>query len=196
MVDLNTEEGALAFCEEKRNEMRELFLEQGQFECNGFSFKGYIFVRRDPPKAKGNDGCPTTWPKGPLLDAPEAVEIKLPVFMHTLIPEARHTEAFRHCVDTMLDRCDGFGWVLMAEQWLAHVEAEPGETQEQARARMPNRLEEYAGRREALMVRLEHRSAGERSWIAEIHRDPLRLGEWKAQEGYSGTARSPSLKWT
>ncbi len=47
-----------------------------------------------------------------------------------------------------------------------------------ARAALPESLEDAPGRKEALVMLLEHSVTGRRYWSCSIEREPLRLGPW------------------
>jgi hypothetical protein len=198
MLDLATEQGALAFCEEKRREMEGVFADRGRFEMNGYSFGAYVFATHQvlPPERSVPVGAhkPLSledvidrWRTGDELPMPRAERCRLPSFVSILIPDDQQTAFFGRAVRVLSDKSRAIGTVVMGEMWMARPDHVPGETAEQARARLPKSLEDYDGRTEGLFLRLEHKFAGSRMWTKAIHRDPDRLDdEWVLFEETDG----------
>ena len=187
MLDLATEQGALAFCEEKRREMEAVFGDLGRFEMNGYSFGAYVLAthevvlpeRLPPPTPRTLEDVLAGWKTGAPLPAARAELCRLPEFVRLVIPEDQHTAFFGRAVRALSEKSRAVGTVVMGEMWMARPDHVPGETAEQARARLPASLEDYDGRTEGLFVRLEHKATGSRMWTKAIHRNPDRLdADW------------------
>lgn len=181
--DLSTADGVLALCAETREEMANLFNQLGRFEINGYSFGGYVLATCDVgPVPDKPDATAADWTTGAKLDQITAFAVILPEWIGKLIPPEKHTEFFSHAVRRYAELTRAIGTLIMAETWYVHYEqdpAKPAMTPGDARASFPDSLEDAEGRREMLMLSLEHPATGPRIWRAEIKRDPDRLEPWE-----------------
>ncbi len=205
MSDLATEQGALAFCEEKRREMEAVFGDLGRFEMNGYSFGGYVFATHQvmppegpqpygPSKPRTLEDVIECWRTGDLLPAPRAERCRLPSFVRLVIPDDQHTAFFGRAIRALSDKSRAVGVVVMGEAWFAFPDHVPGETAEQVRARLPESLADADGREEGLFLRLEHKAAGVRMWTKRISRNPDRLeADWVPLDLPEGEGRLVDL---
>jgi len=186
-IDLATETGALEFAESKRREMERCFEVHGRFEMNGYSFGAYVFTTHEviapmqmPPPNRPIEETLARWKTGARLPQPKAELCRLPEWVRLFVRADQHTAFFGSVLRALNEKSRAIGTVVMGKSWLAMPEHVPGETAEQARAKLPASLEDYEGRREGLFLRLEHKlAAGGRMWTNEITRNPTSLGEWK-----------------
>ncbi len=183
--DVSTPQAVLDFCAAKRREMADVFALNGRFETReGASFMGYIFAtalaKGDPPK----------WEK---LPAPEACRCALTRLLLITLPARLQTEFFARAFKLMATETRATGSVLMAEQWTAAVKLDPEklDTNDKdavraalfaERDKLPDSLEDAPGRSEGLLMVLEHIDLGRLTWLAQIHRNPTRLGEWEERK--------------
>lgn len=196
-LDLSTAAGVLRFAELRRAEMRNLFEARGRYECNGFSFGGFVFathaIARPPGEPPGEDPL-EHWKTGRKLPAVGAEPVQLFTWVFDILPPEKHTQLFSHVVRSYAQMTRAIGSLMMTECWLAHATKVPGETREQARDKLPRNLEHAPERQEALLMLLEHAALGERrSWRATIERDPTRVGEWENYEMTDMTGRLVNL---
>lgn len=186
-MDLETEQGVLEFCEEKRRLMERTFEVLGRFEMNGYSFGAYVLATHEVLPPERNEAPPprtiedvlTGWKTGEPFPLVRAELCRLPVFVRLVIPEDQHTAFFGRAIRALSEKSRAIGTVVMGEMWMARPDHVPGETAEEARSKLPASLEDYEGRTEGLFLRLEHKLAGSRMWTKTIHRNPDRLdADW------------------
>lgn len=173
MYDLSTQAGALHFCESKRAEMVRCFERVGRFEENGESFCAYIFATHAisaPKNARRTDDFKT----GRKLERPVAELVRLPNNpLVQLLSPPQQKDCFAHVVSCQAKLQKAIGYVLLSEMW--HAKARTKEE----RNEWPDSLEYAPGRGEALFMAVEHQALGQKSWKAEILREPTRLLEWE-----------------
>lgn len=173
-LDLATSAGVLRFCELRRAEMVRCFERLGRFEANGYSVGGYALITHDvtlPPADKRAE--PTAWRTGRRLPGVAPVHVQLPHAAREFLPPAQLSEVFGSAVRRYCKLGRAVGAIVMGEMWLATSASL------EERDKLPDRLDDYAGRREVLYMRLEHRAVGGRVWTAEIGREPTRLAAWR-----------------
>jgi len=113
----------------------------------------------------------------------------LPLLVRALAPPERHTQLFGITVRAMSELTAAVGTVTMGECWFARAPKVEGQSPQEARAALPDRLEDYDGREEAMFLRLEHKVVGERFWRKRIDRNPTRLGPWELLDARSAGGR-------
>jgi hypothetical protein len=186
VIDLSTERGVLNFCERQRQEMVRCFERLGRFEVNGYSFGAWVLATHavaSPPLSTASDL--KDWKRGERLAAPQAMRCQMPAAARLLLPPDQHTKLFGLTLRHMNELSGAIGTVVMAECWHAGAPHVEGQTAQQARAALPDSLEDYDRRQEAMFLRLEHKVAGERFWRKAITRDPTRLGPWEPLDARS-----------
>ncbi len=183
--DVSTPQAVLDFCAAKRREMADVFALNGRFETReGFSFMGYVFATHLPA------GDP---PVPEKLPAPVAYRCALPRYMRAILSAHHHTEFFSQAFKQMAKESRATGSLLMAEQWTTIVELDPAKVDPNdkdavraalfaERDKLPDSLEDAPGRSEGLLMVLEHIDLGRLTWLAQIHRNPTRLGEWEERK--------------
>lgn len=193
MYDLSTTAGMLRFCESKRGEMTRCFERIGRFEENGFAFCAYLIVTHEMVVPK-NPKSLEDWKTGAKLPAARAVPCRLPAHPAVRLIEAMDPNAlkdvFRQSLVMQGRIQKAIGYVFMTEMWMVHTDVpkdhpDPRKAAREERSRLPESLEFAPGRREALMLTLEHQAAGQALWTAEILREPTRLLEWEKKD-YQG----------
>lgn len=177
-LDLSTAAGALALCERRRAEMVRCFERLGRFESNGNSFGALALLTHDLLRPDDPSDL-TAWGTGKRLPEIAIVPFDLPRVLAALVPEHMQSWLFAEGLRGMCKHGRAVGVVVMSEQW--HGKATPEE-----RAARPARLKDWDDRREALIMRLEHRLAGGLTWRAWIEREPTRLGPWHDYPGATG----------
>jgi hypothetical protein len=178
-VDLATVTGVLRFCELRRAEMTRCFERLGRFESDGNSFGAFALLTHHPrwPLAPASrDG----WGTGKKMAGVTAVPFTLPRVLAAVVPEDKQSKLFGEALRDLCKHGRAVGVVIMSEQWHGRTSSEA------ERAARPRRIEDWDDRREALIMRLEHRAAGGRTWRAWIEREPTRLGPW---HDYPGAVR-------
>lgn len=190
-LDLSTKAGVLRFCELRRAEMVGCFERLGRFESNGFSFEGYLFAAHELV-VPGDRADLSGWKTGPRLSSVTARVCRMPEELHGLIPAEHETILFSRTLREMGKLTRAIGSVVMTEMWHATVDANE-RTLDEARSELPDRLENYDGRKEALFMQLEHTAVGRQIWTAEIRRNPTRLGPWLESQPDDATGRMVDL---
>lgn len=176
-MDLSTKADVLRFCELRRKEMVGCFERLGRFESpNGYSFMGYCFATHE---AKGI--FERKLRTGPKLPAVEAVPLQIPRALMDVVPARQQTELFSRTVREFTRATKALGTLTMVEAWVAHAESK-GRPWEEARKELPDSLADYEGRKEALIMWLEHSATGRMVWIADIDREPTRVLDWREQK--------------
>jgi hypothetical protein len=173
--DLSTAAGVLRLCERRRAEMVRCFERLGRFESNGNSFGALALLTHDvrPPDDPSDMNG---WGTGKRLPEIAVVPFDLPRALAAIVPEHLQSRLFAEGLRGLCKHGRAVGVVVMSEQW--HGRATPEE-----RAARPARLKDWDDRREALIMRVEHRAAGGRTWRAWIERGPTRLGPWHDYPG-------------
>lgn len=181
--ELATGEGVLRFCELQRARARKQFEREGRFGANGFGTVAHVFLtHRVIPAPDPRDV--EAWRTGDPLPAVVPERITMPPRAAALLTAANRFELGGQImgktlrVYAELGRADGV--LVVSEQWWGLIETDDAAEGERIRAERPARVEAWAPeqRREVIWVRLEHRLTGVRTWLAEIHRNPTRLGPW------------------
>jgi hypothetical protein len=182
-LDLSTAAGALRFCELRRNEMVGAFEQQGRFEANGYSFDAWVFATHEVigPDKPGAD--PSAWKTGRKLAAVKAKQLTLPKWFESVGPDLAK-DIYSEALKGYAKLSRAIGTVFMTEMWMVSMTATEGAPDPRADAQrqrdaLPDSLEHAPGRREGLCLWLEHSAAGSCQWLAEIQRDPTRLGAWQ-----------------
>lgn len=184
-LDLTTKTGVLRFCELRRAEMVGCFATLGRYECNGFSFAAYLFATHEVISG----GADLPWRTGPKLPRVTAEECRMPESLHGILAPEQETEAFAFTLREMAKMSRAIGSLVMTEMWHVVVQRKEGQSASEVRSELPDRLEDYAGRREVLYMQLEHPATGRRMWLAEILREPTRLLPWREREPGDATGR-------
>jgi hypothetical protein len=190
-MKLETAEGALEFCERVMAQMREQFLLDGEFP----SPDGYVLATCEVPKEKPKPGQKIT--PGPKL--PEAIAIRCPLRVDSpemmllrLLKDTDDRELFAKAMHFLAQGTDAVGVVVMMEMWYLSSE---GVTPPPKEGRwFDGPVCEQPGRREGLLVTLEHDVVGARHWIAQIDRDPTRVGPFVEQPFDKTEGRLTHLK--
>ncbi len=195
MLDLSTKAGALAYAERTRKGVVQCWEKFGRFEANGFSYGASLFITHEPPSPTsirraalgiGQHALFDVSP-GPKLARVEAMPVKLPTWMRSLpghettAGHLQERELFATALRAFAKMTRAIGVIWMGETWLVDMPAPPpGKTHEQVRDELPADLGEAKGRREALVVRLEHQAIPQGlMWCAEILRSPARVEPWR-----------------
>lgn len=172
MIDLSTAAGALRFAELRRAEMAACFERRGRFEsAEGFSFCAFVFATHAIAGLE----------RGPKLPRVEPRLCDLPRGFRDVIHPHDQSAVFGDFVRSYAKIAGAVGVIVMTEAWSVSTPVEPGLSVQEHRDTLPARLEHADGRIETLDLWLTHRATGERSWRAEIHRDPTRLAPWVAR---------------
>lgn len=170
MSDLSSAHGILRFCEVRRTEMVRCFERLGRFEANGYAFCAYVFATHEANIPVDRD--PRAWKPGRKREQVEAVLCQLPAWVLAFPPET-HTSILGQMLRLFAKATRATGAVLMTEMWLVTAASR------EERDAMPHSLEYANGRREGLMMSLEHSAIGRKMWFAEIKRNPTRLEPWE-----------------
>jgi hypothetical protein len=187
-MKLDTLEEVLNFCALKRAEMEACHGREGRFEVNGYSFGGYVFATR------AIVGGPPDFPTEPLGHV-EAVTVRMPAFLRMLLPASEHTRAFGHCMRECVKKSEAVGTLFMGETWMAAA-PHPNMTQAEVEAwrkTQPADMGEFADKREGLVMMLEHKTFGRRTWRNMIERNPTRLVGWREGELHPESGRVVNL---
>lgn len=174
MPNLRDAAEVLRLCEGQRAKMVDNWRENGRFEMGGLS-SAYLLI--------------ITELLGEKLPMPMALPAPASAASLAHIPPEHHTEAISQALRSMARRCGAIGVVMCAEMWLVETTgARSVEEAERLRAEMPRSLEHAPGRKEGLMMLLDHVATGPRMWTATIERNPTKLGPWKRADGdgYAG----------
>jgi hypothetical protein len=169
--DLSTPQGVLRFCEMRRAEMVRCFERIGRFEANGYAFCAYVFATHEA-KAPA-ELTPEAWKPGPKLARVEPTLCQLPDWVMDQFPPEVHTQILGKTLGFFAKVTRALGVVLMTEMWMVSL------PNKEDRAALPESLEHAPGRREGLMMSLEHSATGRKMWFAEIKRNPTRLEPWE-----------------
>jgi hypothetical protein len=157
---------------------------------NGYSFGAYVLATHEvlapekieppiPGAPRKLEDVAAGWKTGDPLPQPRAQLCRLPRWVGLVLAAEDQTLFFGHVVRVLNEKSRAIGSVVMGEMWMARPAHVPGETAEQARAKLPRSLEDYDGRTEGLFLRLEHKATGSRMWTKAIHRNPDRLdADW------------------
>jgi hypothetical protein len=175
-LDLSTAAGALALAERRRAEMVRCFERLGRFESNGNSFGALALLTHEvriPHGPRNLDG----WGTGKRRPEVAAVPFDLPCELASVVPAHMQSKLFAAGLRDLCKHGRAVGVLIMSEQWHGRASST-----EERRAR-PARIEDWDDRREALIMRLEHRATGGRTWRAWIERGPTRLGPWHDYPG-------------
>lgn len=176
MIDLATKAGVLQLCERRRAEMVRCFERLGRFESNGNSFGALALLThevRRPADPRDLDG----WGPGKRLPEIAIVPFDLPRVLADVVPEHMQSKLFAEGLRDLCKHGRAVGMLIMSEQWHGRTSS-----MEERRAR-PARIADWDDRREALIMRLEHRAAGGHTWRAWIDRHPTRVGPWHDYPG-------------
>ena len=181
--ELATADGVLRFAALQRDRARKQFEREGRFGANGFGTVAHVFLtHRVIPAPDPSDV--EAWRTGEPLPAVVPERITLPARVAAMLRTANRFELGGEVMGKTLrtyaelGRADGV--LVLSEQWWGHVESDDEAEVRRLRAERPARIEAWPSeqRREVIWVRLEHRLTGVRTWLAEIHRNPTRLGPW------------------
>ena len=182
MYDLSSRAGVLRFCESKRAEMVRCFERVGRFEENGQSFFAYLFATHEVETRGAR--TPHEWKTGAKMPQVKAVACRVPdtalIKLLSAVDPNRIKDIYTYVLRMQGKLQRAIGYILMTEMW--YVQTPPGTKREdvkKARAEMPASLEDHPGRREGLMLSVEHQALGRQMWFAEILREPTRLLEWQ-----------------
>jgi hypothetical protein len=158
-VDLATATGVLRFAELRRAEMVRCFERLGRFESNGNSFGAFALLTHDvrrPVDPSDMDG----WGTGKRLGEVAAVPFDLPRVLAAFVPAHMQSKLFAEGLRGLCKHGRAVGVLIMSEQWHGRTSS-----MEERRSR-PARIKDWDDRREALIMRLEHRAAGGHTWRA------------------------------
>ncbi len=175
-LDLATAAGVLRFAELRRAEMVRCFERVGRFESNGNSF-GAVALLTHEVRRPDDPSDLSAWGTGKRRPEVAPVPFDMPRALAALIPEHMQSKFF---ADGLRDICRygrAVSVLIMSEQWHGRTSS-----MDERRARPP-RIEDWDDRREGLIMRLEHRATGGRTWRAWIERGPTRLGPWEDYPG-------------
>ena len=129
------------------------------------------------------------------MPRPEAVLCRMPsnALLDAIHPNMQK-DIFAHVLRSQGKLQKALGYLLMTEMWMVTAEGGTPDEAYRARAAMPDSLEFAPGRKEGLMLTIEHGATGYRMWFAEILREPTRLLEWEERELSGAEGRLVDLK--
>jgi hypothetical protein len=180
-VRLSTAQGALSYAAGQRDHYTAEWQRLRRLEFNGQSYGAFLFLTHD---IDASDPVPTNWTTGKKLDRAIAYPCRLPRLMARMTADSfdQHIiekKLFARVLSEFSRIGKAAGILFVAEAWMAPVNAE-GRTVAEARATLARDLADEPGRKEGLIMLLEHRELPQpRMWAAPITRDPDRLEPWR-----------------
>jgi hypothetical protein len=190
---LDTKAGVLRFCELRRREMAEAFMQEGRFDVNGYSFTGYVFATheirtpRNPERSHIDE-----WKTGPKLDHVRGLGLRMPAALGMVVPDSQITLLWSRVIREYTKLTRAIGTVIMSETWLVFGPAGTTNMHEY-RDTLPDSLEDADNRQESLVMLLEHSAVGRKQWFSEIKRNPTRLEPWTEPDWADAEGRLTNL---